>query len=243
MSKSLQRIKARDLRKTGFGIKIIAKLCKVSSSTVSIWCSDIRLTADQIKQLENRAHDPRYGERLEYTQKQHQEKIKKIETLFHEGVSDISDINNRELFLIGIALYWAEGFKKDNLVGFSNSDPRMIKLFIKWLRDCCNLTQDRIKLRLGLNEQYKDKTKDIEQFWSNNLIIPITQFQKPFYQKVRWKKIYDHPEEYHGVLRVRVSKSTDLLRKIHGWIEGLSMSQNKRVYDNFPISEVGEVDR
>jgi len=49
-------------------------------------------------------------------------------------------------------------------------------------------------------------------------------FQKPFYQKVKWQKKYDHPENYHGVLRIRVRKSTDFLRKIRGYINGLSLS-------------------
>jgi hypothetical protein len=30
------------------------------------------------------------------------------------------------LFLIGVALYWAEGTKANELVSFSNSDPQMI---------------------------------------------------------------------------------------------------------------------
>jgi len=55
-------------------------------------------------------------------------------------------------------------------------------------------------------------------------IIDKENFQKPFYQKVKWQKQYDHPENYHGVLRIRVRKSTDFLRKICGYINGLSLN-------------------
>jgi len=221
MAKSILRLKSRVLRKRGLGIKTIAHQLEVSSSTVSLWCRDITLTPKQIQMLQKNAHDPFFGKRLEYIQKQQEKRIEKIRFLKEKGVKDVGQLSKRDLFIGGINLYWAEGFKKDNLVGFANSDPNMIKIFILWLTNCCNITQDRIKCRLGVNESYKQKTKELELYWSKALHIPLAQFQKPYIQKVQWKKLYDNPENYHGVLRIRVSKSIDLLRKIHGWIEGI----------------------
>lgn len=221
MAKSALRLQARGLRENGLGVKTIAYQLNVSSSTVSLWTRDIRLTEKQIHTLEQRARDPQYGRRLEYTIKQQDQRKSKIEHLLQQGIKDVGDLTKRELFVAGINLYWAEGFKKDNLVGFSNSDPEMIRLFIKWLDVCCHVEKNRIKLRLGLNEQYIEKVEEIESFWVKQLHISKEQFQKPFFQKVQWKKIYDNPEDYHGVLRVRVAKSTDLLRLIHGWIQGM----------------------
>lgn len=220
MAKSKLRLEARELRKNGIGIKTIAYKLGVSSSTVSLWCRDIVLNADQITELERRSRDPYYGRRLLYTQKQQAERKRKVKTLFEEGRKEVGVLTKRELFVIGIALYWAEGFKKDNLVGFSNSDPEMIILFVEWLNSC-GIPQNRLKFRLGLNESYRNSVGEIEQFWQKILKVDKSQFQKPFFQQVKWKKIYDNQNEYHGVLRVRVSKSTDLLRKIHGWIGGL----------------------
>jgi len=222
MAKSILRLKSRALRKRGVGIKTIAYQLKVSSSTVSLWCRDITLTPKQIQLLQRNARDPFFGRRLEYIQKQQKIRIEKILFLKEEGINDIGKLSKRDLFISGVNLYWAEGFKKDNLVGFANSDPNMIRIFILWLNNCCNITRDRIKCRLGINESYKLKTKELELYWSNAIRIPLTQFQKPYIQKVQWKKIYDNPENYHGVLRIRVSKSIDLLRKIHGWIEGIT---------------------
>lgn len=223
MAKSELRIKARILRQNGLGIKTIARKLFVSSSTVSLWCRDIELTKDQIKELERRQHDPFYGKRLSYVKKQQKIRIDKIQKLKFSGIRDVGKLSNRELFLSGVSLYWAEGFKKDNQVGFANSDPIMIRFFIKWLIECCGVEKDRLKFRLGVNESYKNKVNEIQSFWQTSLGIKESQFQKPFLQKVIWKKLYDHPEEYRGVLRVRVSKSTDLLRKIHGWIEGMRL--------------------
>lgn len=220
------RIKARDLRKQGIGIKTISHTLSVSSSTASLWCRDIELTSDQIKILQKNARDPFFGKRLEYIQKKQAQRKEKIRSLREEGITNIGTISKRDLFITGISLYWAEGFKKDNLVGFANTDPAMIKIFLLWLKNCCDISQERIKCRLGINEYYKEKIDVFELYWSNILQIPISQFQKPYIQKVQWKKHYDNPEDYHGVLRIRVTKSIDLLRKIYGWIEGLTIDSN-----------------
>lgn len=220
MAKSKLRLLARELRTSGLGIKTIAYKLGVSSSSVSLWCRDIMLTPKQIQDLEQHSRDPYYGRRLQYVQRQREAKNKKIALLLTQGKNEVGKLTNRELFIAGIALYWAEGFKKDNLVGFSNSDLEMVVLFIKWLK-LCGITKQRLKFRVGVNEAYRANVYNIQDYWKKMLSVNNEQFQKPFFQKVQWKKQYDHPEKYHGVLRVRVSKSTDLLRKIHGWIEGL----------------------
>lgn len=224
MAKSKLKIKARKLRSQGESIKVIAKNLGVSSSTVSLWCRNIKLSPEQIAELERRAHDPRYGKRLENSLRQQQLRLKRTKKLFNEGTKEIGKLTNRELFIAGSALYWAEGFKSDNLAGFCNSDPDMVKFFLAWLKRCFGYKDEDLRLRVGLNESFRNKTGKIENFWSDLTGIPKSQFQKPFYQKVKWQKQYEHPENYHGVLRIRVRKSTDFLRKIKGFIEGLKIN-------------------
>jgi hypothetical protein len=229
MAKPKERIKARELRKKGESIKIIASKLKVSSSTVSIWCRDILLTPDQIKELEIRAHDPCYGRRGLYLSKLKKKREKKEKELLEEGEVEIGGLTERDLFICGVVLYWAEGFKKESLAGFANSDPRMIKLFLRWLRESCHIPESHIKPRIGLNESHRHRTKEVEKYWSGVAEIPLNRFQKPFYQKVKWVKQYENPEDYFGVLRIRVAKSTDFLRKIHGWISGVSEAGSRLV--------------
>lgn len=221
MAKSRLRLQARELRRNGWGIKTIANKLEVSSSTASLWCRDIELTAEQLKSLQVNAHNPYFGKRGEYIRTQRRLMQNKLQKLLQLGVSDVARLSPRELFLAGVALYWAEGFKKDNLVGFSNSDPSMIRFIVRWFKESCGISADRLRFRLALNESYKVKARDIERYWQQILGVSSSQFQKTFFQRVKWQKVYDNPEDYHGVLRVRVSKSIDLLRRIHGQIEGL----------------------
>lgn len=129
MAKSKLKIEARKYRIEGESIKSIAKKIRVSSSTVSFWCKDIKLSEKQIAQLEKNSKDPFYGQRLAYSLKQRNIRIEKEKEIFKEARKEIGSLSKRDLLIAGVALYWAEGFKKDNMVGFANTDSGMITFF------------------------------------------------------------------------------------------------------------------
>lgn len=224
MAKSKEMLKARQLRREGESIKVIAKNLKVSVSSASLWCKDISLTKEQIQNLQKRSTDPYYGKKAEYLIKKKEEFEKKVQDLKQKGIQEIGNLSEREIFLIGIALYWGEGFKKDHQVGFATSDPKMAKFFILWINKCFHISNEHLILRVTANESYKDKIKNIEKFWSDTLKIYLDSFSKPYFQKTVWKKQYENANNYHGVIRIKVRKSIDLLRKIYGFIEGISLN-------------------
>lgn len=228
MAKSEQRIKARLLRGKGESIKAIAKLLTVSPGSVSVWCKDVKLSQEQIEALEKRFRDPHYGRRLSYSIEQQKKKFEKMKMLLQEGIEDIGNLTQRELFLTGAALYWAEGFKKDSQAGLASMDPSMINFFLKWLNACFGYKHEDLIVRVTLNTSHKHRVKEVEKYWSGVTGIPINQFRKPFFQKFVWKKVYENPNNYFGVLRVKVRKSTDFLRKIQGYIEGLRLQSKIR---------------
>ncbi len=221
MAKSEKKIQARELRRNGQSIKSIARELEVSHGSVSLWCRDIVLTDEQIAALESNTRDPRYGKRLQNSLKQQGIRIEKTERLKNEGILEVGELSKRELLLVGIALYWAEGYKKDSQVGLGSSDPKMMQLYVKWLQDCFGYSVNDLMFRVSVNESHEYRIDEIINFWVGLFGIDKTNFQKSFYQKVKWQKIYEHPEDYFGVLRIRVRKSSDFLRKIHGYIAGL----------------------
>jgi hypothetical protein len=226
MAKSRERIKARELRKSGESIKVIAQRLNVSVSSVSLWCNDIALTREQTVELEKRMKDPFYGKRLQYSLIQQQARIRKIELLRQAGIAEVSRLTKRELFLSGVVLYWAEGFKKDSQAGLACADPKMILLFIKWLSDCCNYSKTDLSFRVTLNNSHAYRIKEVEDYWIEVTGANRNQFQKTYLQHTVWKKLYERPDLYHGILRVKVRKSTDFLRKINGWIEGVKLNSD-----------------
>lgn len=225
MSKPELKLKARRLRRRGLGIKTIAHKLIVSSSTISYWCRDIQLTPLQIQELARRAHDPFYGKRKVYLDRIKQERLEKITILKQDGIKDVGNLGKRDLFIAGIALYWAEGFKKDRRLGFANSDPTMIKFFLHWLTNYCKVPKKDIRVRVGLNISHKERVNEVEKYWSKKTGISLRQFQTPYFQKFLWKKEFPKPEEYFGVLRIRANKQLPLFRRINGWIEGLKLNR------------------
>ena len=100
----------------------------------------------------------------------------------------------------------------------------MVGFFLRWLTEICGVSKKDIRLRVGLNISHQMRIKEVEKYWSRLTDIPVSQFQKPFFQKFKWKKEFRNPNEYFGVLRIRANKQRILFRKIHGWIEGLKRS-------------------
>jgi hypothetical protein len=220
MAKSKERQQAISLRKSGKSIKEIAKLLSVSVGSVSVWCRGISLNPAQVEILQLRLKDPNYGKRAEYLDRIKKETQTRIEKLKLEGLQELGTLSRRDVYIAGLALYWAEGFKKDHQIGFSNLNPYMIQFFISWLTVCLKIKMTDIKLRVVLNQHYIHQATEIEKYWSKFLRIPLSQFQKPTITKSKWKKDYENKSDYKGVLRVRVAMSLSLLRKILGSIEG-----------------------
>jgi len=146
---------------------------------------------------------------------------------FDKGVIEVGKLTKRELFLIGVSLYWAEGFKHkdESSLGLATMDENMAKLYLAWLKECLDIRNDRLSFRVTANIKYSDKIKEMEQHWSDSLGVGIDQFVKPFYQKSKQNRVYLNNDRYFGVLRIRVRKSINILRKMRGWIAGVARAQ------------------
>jgi hypothetical protein len=78
----------------------------------------------------------------------------------------------------GTALYAGEGAKRDGEVIFTNSDPRMVVLFLRWLRTVFAIDESRLRLRLYLHEGLDLAIAN--DWWSRLTSIPIEQFGRPY---------------------------------------------------------------
>jgi len=218
------KTQALNLRKEGFSIPDISKKLGISESTASLWCRDIQLTQEQRKSLEKRTNR-KLQRFFKMVEEQKRERVIAKNLVIKNAIKDFGEISDRDLFVAGVSLYWAEGFKHkaEGRVGFCNSDPEMMKFMIHFLKKCLNVKESEISPRLTLNIAFQDKSIQVQQFWSDYLGIPMSQFTKPFYQKVKQVKVYDNPEDYHGVLRIHVKKSSQLLLKMRGYMQGLKI--------------------
>lgn len=223
MTKIKERISARDLRRLGISIGVIAKKLNLGKGTISYWCRDIELSQSQKNRiLKNQKEKSRKTLQLAAI-KRHNQKLKIVQNLSKEGISQVGNINKRDLFVAGLALYWAEGYKKGNEeLGFTNTDPKMILFFIKWLEKIYDIDKKDLTFRVSINFVHHGRIDKVLNYWSNLIKVPIKQFTTTSFVKTKSKKKYDNFDNYFGTLRLKVKRGTNLRRKIIGSISGLA---------------------
>jgi hypothetical protein len=101
-----------------------------------------------------------------------------IDDLMAAGRERLGTMTEREFLIAGVALYAGEGAKTDGVVGFANTDPRMIQFFCAWLRRFFDPDESRLHLRLYLHEGLDLEAAN--RFWSNLTGIPTSQFHRPY---------------------------------------------------------------
>lgn len=216
--KFIERNKAIHLRKLGNSYSEIRKKVKVSKSTLSLWLRNVKLTPEQEANLKGRQKSRYLGAKT--NQKKRIEKTKEI---IKNAKKEIKHFYKNPLFLSGLMLYWAEGDKSEEMemVKFSNSDPSMIKLEMRWFRRICKVPEAKFKVCLHIHELHCNK--DVQKHWSKITGIPLDQFYKtqvkPTSLRQRKKKLYN------GTCAIVIS-DRDLFRRIKGWKLGFIDKMN-----------------
>ncbi len=229
MARIKEKNKALRLRLEGKSINEIALGLNIAKSTVSLWCRDVKLGPSQIKRLAGRQEKGSYRGRMRFLEKLRRQRIKETTSLQKEGEKEVGILSRRNLFLVGIALYWSEGYTYTGgeQVGFTNSDPKMILLMLRWFKEICGIPIHDITLQIKINKSHKNRIRKIEDYWATLTGVPNDQFNKTVLIKSRARKVYSNPETYYGTLRITVRRGTRLRRKIMGWISGLARARGR----------------
>ena len=216
-------------RIVGKSYREISRGTSVPLSTVFLWTKDIKQSKTQINANKQKSISALQNSRI-LAQKIKKEKYVNNNLLNQMiGLGHVGSIENHNINAIIAALYWGEGFKKDSRLGLANSDPQIIRLFIYWLVNIAKIPKENIRLRVGINIIFKDRVDTINQFWSDITNIPISQFQKPFFQNTKITRIYPNSNTYFGVLRIRANGQNDIFQQLLGMVDGLKKSTSKLV--------------
>ena len=151
-----------------------------------------------------------------------QQRLDLLDKIKSDTRKDIKKLTSKDLWLTGVLLYWAEGSKeKRNSIGqqvkFSNSDPRMIMIFLKWLGEIMKINNNNINFEL-----YIHKTANLNKalnYWSQILSCPKDKFRVYFKQPKTNTNRKNIGNSYNGLIRLSVKRSSILNRKIAAWIE------------------------
>jgi len=222
--KVLLQQQAISLRKQGFSYSQILSQVPVAKSTLSLWLRSVGLSKSQIQRLtEKRLIAARKGAQI-----RKQQRLQITQQIKEEAFKELGEISDRELWLTGIILYWAEGSKaKEHNISqgviFSNSDPYMIKLFLLWLTKSIDIPAERIVFEIFIHEEHKGRVGQIKNYWADTTGFSIPEFGRIYFKRGNPQTLRRNiGDSYFGQLRIKVKESTNLNRKIAGWYEGLA---------------------
>lgn len=227
--KEIERQKAIKLRTEGFSIFEIAKKLGVAKSSVSIWVRDVHLNDYQLKTLRDNSHSLATIEKRRVSRLNNE--LTKRQIIVNLAENEIGSLTKRELWLIGVMLYWAEGGKTQRMVRFSNGDPRLIKIMMKFFREVCEVPEHKFRGYIHIHPHLN--SIKAETYWSNVSLIPNDQFFKT-YRKKNISSKGKRDSLPHGVMDVYVM-DTELFLKILGWVNGIFKLTTDGVIDDIVL--------
>jgi transcriptional regulator with XRE-family HTH domain len=189
MARRKDKEKAIVLRKQGMSYSQIKNELGISKSTLSGWLRDMPLSTQRVNEL--RANSTRRIELFRNTMRQKREE--RLTKVFSRVANDIGKTSDREFFIAGFFLYWAEGGKTTPYsITLSNTDPKMIRAFLQWLA-LIEVPQEKIKIRLHLYSDMVPRKETV--YWAKELSLSKKHFMKPY---IKRSKMADLTYSTHG---------------------------------------------
>ncbi|MET9516732.1 hypothetical protein [Streptomyces sp. NPDC002994] len=221
------RAKARELRLQGLTYDQIQLELGCSKSSISLWVRDLpkppKRTREEASAIARRGWEATLQRR----------EIEREGTK-RAAADEIGALTDRELFLLGVTLYWAEGGKdkaydRRESLKFINSDPNVITLYLRWL-DVLGVPRERLRFYVSIHESAD--VPAAEQFWADLVGVAPSAFNKTSLKRHNPKTVRKNTgEAYRGCLVVYVRQSADLYRRMEGaWygIVGASLTSDPR---------------
>jgi len=208
--------KAIDLRKQGYSYNYIVKRVPVAKSTLSEWLHNVPFTPNKYT-LETIGKA-----RVASGNYKHQIRVESLKKAELQAGKDIGTLSKRDIMMLGLGVYIGEGGKTHRMTRIINSDPRIIKLFIRWIKICFDVDIDNVVIRLFLYPD-SDEKKSIE-YWSKQTGVPKKHFFRPTIDNRTNKKDSKHNKLPFGTAHVTVKKLGNedlgvfLHRRIMAWI-------------------------
>jgi len=206
-------------RKQGYSYNIISGRLGIAKSTLSDWLKEIPFRPN--KEVLQRIR----GAQIKSALIKNQQKLDNIKRIRLVAKREFGKLTERDLWVLGIGLYLGEGMKSRESIRIINSDPKIIRIAIKWFRQICKLELDNIRIAI---HTYPDNSIPATiDYWSGITGIPKEQFGKTQIDrrtnKSNRKKQMLPYGTAHLTIRANGRKEFGVVlhRRIMGWIEAV----------------------
>ncbi|MGD1003663.1 MAG: helix-turn-helix domain-containing protein [Minisyncoccia bacterium] len=201
---SSMRHEAVRLRKRGYSLKELSERLGVVKSTIALWTEDVVMDKKAEQRLLTVIKRGQFvsGEKRRARTKATEDRY------FKEAQEEIKSNPNYNKIVCAM-IYWCEGAKSaKGGIAFTNSDPNLVRTFLRLLRECFDLDESKFHPCIHLHS-YHSPEKQLD-FWSKVTDINKQQFIKPYLKPNTGKRVR---ENYQGCIRIRYG-SNDLARKL-----------------------------
>lgn len=206
------KTKAISRRKSGISIGQIERELGIPRSTLSGWFKNIHLTEAQKRKLYLNSKKGLVLARkraVVWHNKQKQLRIRKAQEEAIQTLSKI-DLNDKSVLELALAmLYIGEG-SKSHLTALGNTNPLILRFFIKSIEIVFGVGKDSIMCDLHLRSN--QSAREAIKYWSRELGLPKTKFIVMKDKRVAKSKTYPH---YKGVCVVRFGRIAIQRRIVH----------------------------
>ncbi|MER5444452.1 hypothetical protein ABT065_02275 [Streptomyces sp. NPDC002764] len=220
------RTRARELRLQGWTYDRIQVELGCSRSSISLWVRDLPKPEPRYTPEEQRELMQAGLTRLREAQNEERRRVK------DSARQEIGELSDRDLFMVGVALYWAEGqkskpYQRREVVNFVNSDPAVIKVFLAWL-DLLGVPRERLVYRVMIHESAD--VDGAERYWAGVVGIDASALQRTTLKKHNPKTVRKNiGDDYRGCLVLRVLRGAELYCRIEGWWNGIVAGSTARL--------------
>ena len=219
------KLLAIKLRKQGKSYNQISQVLKIPKGTLSYWFGNLKISSKAQEKILKRTHQLNLERLIKRNKNQTVLAKERALIIRAEAKQESISLMNEPLFLSGLSLYWAEGYKKGadgskwKSVSFANSDPDMIKVIMKFFRKFLVYDDRRIKIQLMAHKNIS--IDNAITFWSDLTKIPKKQFIKSYVGISKASKGKREPNRLtHGTIHIKIN-DVKLFFRVIGWIDGL----------------------
>lgn len=220
---------ALKLRLSGKSYNEITKILSVPKSTLSEWFTGLELSTKAQDRIKQRVSSGSLAGLIKRNKRQTHLAEQRAQNTRSAARKEIGNLSSRDLFILGVALYWAEGYKRPIIkngkartyhsVALTNSDPYLVNVYLRFLREICEVPESKIIAAVRIYQHHNEQ--HLLNFWSKTTLIAQSRFKKTYYgvsKSSQGKRPFNILP--YGTIQISVYDSS-LYHRIMGWIGGL----------------------
>lgn len=216
------------LRKSGLSYSQINKRLGIAKSTLSFWLKDIIMPEKLRDKLDQRANKTSREALIKRNKLQTVLATERACKVQQEAKKEAKKLIKETLFVSGVALYWAEGYKmgakgsKWKSFDFANSDPEIIQLMVEFIKKYLPDYFNKVVIQIIAHDNV-DISQSVK-YWSDLTGIKKDNFIKTtIYNNINSKGIRNKKRLPYGTIHLRIN-SVKVFFRVIGWIESIKLN-------------------